>query len=54
MIITVNDTTSQKVLNDKFMLDKEKYQAYSQPWMTAGNATGYVWFLAMYSSGENL
>ena len=41
-----------RVLDDKFMLDKDKYQQYSQPWMTAGNSTGYLWFLGMYTSGE--
>ena len=30
-----------KVLNSEFMLDKDKYQSYSQPWMSAGNSAGY-------------
>jgi OPT family small oligopeptide transporter len=39
-----------RVVNSKGILDEEKYQAYSMPWMAAGNLTIYFWFFAVYSS----
>ena len=41
-----------RVLNDKFMFDAEKYQKYSQPYMSAGNSTNYLWSMSMYTCGK--
>nr|WVH01952.1 OPT oligopeptide transporter protein [Naematelia aurantialba] len=38
------------VLNDEGHFDNDKYQQYSQPYMTAGNLTIYFWFFAIYAA----
>jgi hypothetical protein len=38
-----------KILTDS-RLDNEKYQAYSQPWISAGYATSFTWYFIMYGA----
>jgi len=40
----------RNILNAAGELDLEKYQAYSQPWMTAGSITAYTFYFVMYSA----
>jgi hypothetical protein len=40
-----------KVLTDG-KLDDAKYQAYSQPWITAGYITSFFWYFALYGASE--
>ncbi|WVQ95348.1 OPT family small oligopeptide transporter [Kwoniella sp. CBS 9459] len=40
----------QKVIDDRGIFDAAKYQAYSQPWMAAGNLVVYWWFFAQYAA----
>jgi hypothetical protein len=39
-----------RAIDSHGLLDNTKYQAYSMPWMSAGNLTIYFWFFAVYSS----
>jgi hypothetical protein len=41
------------ILNDRAELDLDKYQAYSQPWMSAGTVICYVFYFVMYSAGRS-
>lgn len=41
-----------RAIDSHGLLDNTKYQAYSMPWMSAGNLTIYFWFFAVYSSSE--
>jgi len=38
------------IIDDKVRFVDEKYQAYSQPWMAAGNLVTYFFFFASYSA----
>lgn len=33
-------------------LDDAKYQTYSQPWMTAGTITAYIFYFTLYSASR--
>lgn len=39
-----------KILNDDGIFDNEKYQVYSEPYMSAANITVYFWFFALYTA----
>lgn len=39
-----------KILNADNDFDNEKYQAYSQPWMSAGYIVSFLWYFALYSA----
>ncbi|XWX02244.1 hypothetical protein V2A60_010279 [Cordyceps javanica] len=39
-----------RVLNEHGTLDMAKYNAYSKPYLSAGNVTVYFWFFAVYSA----
>lgn len=41
-----------KILNADSNLDNAKYQAYSQPWMTAGYIVSFLWYFALYGASE--
>lgn len=38
------------VINSEAHFDLEKYQAYSEPYMSAGNLVVYFWFFAIYTA----
>lgn len=38
------------ILNDDGDFDNDKYQAYSQPWMSAGYVVSFLWYFALYSA----
>lgn len=38
-----------KILTDS-KLDNDKYQAYSQPWISAGYITSFFWYFALYGA----
>lgn len=42
-----------KVLNARGDLDLDAYQAYSQPWMTAGTIVAYIFYFIMYSASKH-
>ncbi|KAM3503523.1 hypothetical protein MY11210_008678 [Beauveria gryllotalpidicola] len=39
-----------RVLNERGTLDMAKYDAYSKPYLSAGNINTYFWFFAVYSA----
>jgi hypothetical protein len=41
------------ILNDKGNLDVDKYQTYSEPWMSAGTVIAYTFYFVMYSASES-
>jgi hypothetical protein len=41
-----------KILTDS-KLDVDKYQAYSQPWMSAGYITSFFWYFALYGASKS-
>lgn len=41
-----------RIIDEKGLFNMEKYQAYSEPWMSAGNLTIYFWFFAVYTCSE--
>lgn len=41
-----------KILDENSNLDLAKYQAYSQPWMSAGYIISFLWYFALYGASE--
>ena len=40
----------QQILDERGWLDQEKYQSYSQAWMSSASLTMYFWFFALYAA----
>ena len=38
------------ILDDKNLFDEAGFQAYSEPWMSAGFVVSYLWYVALYSA----
>jgi hypothetical protein len=41
-----------QILNNQGTLDLEKYQTYSEPWMSAGTIVAYIFYFVMYSASK--
>ena len=41
-----------RILNENNEFDLEKYQAYSEPWMSSGFVISYLWYFALYSASK--
>lgn len=42
-----------RAIDDRGIFDNAKYQAYSQPWLSAGSLSVYFWFFAQYTSSQS-
>lgn len=42
-----------RILNEDGRLDVDKYQAYSQTWVSAGYLTQMFWYFALYTASES-
>jgi hypothetical protein len=42
-----------EILDSTGHLDWDKYQQYSQPWMSAGSIVAYIFYFVMYSASES-
>ena len=40
------------ILNEHNLFDEAGFQAYSEPWMSAGFVISYLWYFALYSASK--
>lgn len=50
---TAHSFNVTKILTDG-KLDNDKYQQYSQPWISAGYATSFFWYFTLYGASKSL